>query len=80
MDFLNSENDAQLWLLLVTKDKSDITFQYVVYACKFLISESANSLFLNLKWFLESTNHTGERAAILQLNFHEFDKKELLRA
>ena len=24
--------------------------------------------------------HTGERAAILKLNFHEFDEKELLRA
>ena len=24
--------------------------------------------------------HTGERAAILKLHFHEFDEKELLRA
>ena len=25
-------------------------------------------------------SHTGERAAILKLHFHEFDEKELLRA
>ena len=24
--------------------------------------------------------HTGERAAVLKLHFHEFDEKELLRA
>ena len=29
---------------------------------------------------MRASAHTGERAAILKLHFHEFDEKELLRA